>query len=182
MCRELRVSPSGYYAWRKRGLSRRRREDAALLERVRRIWEGSRPDVWGAPSVGGAAGLWGAVLRQAGGAADAGDGAGGGLPSDAAAEDHGAEPTGSRSFGPGGTAVPGGGSPSTVGGGSSAGPHEGEVAVPGVILDVRHRGVVGWTIRQDARAELVVYALDGPVEARRYPRGCGKSQGGVPSW
>jgi len=79
-------------------------------------------------------------------------------------------------------AVPGGGSPSTVGGRSSAGPHEGEVALPGVILDVWHRGVVGWIIRQDARAELVVDALDGPVEARRYPRGCGKSEGGVPSW
>jgi transposase InsO family protein len=51
-----------------------------------------------------------------------------------------------------------------------------------VILDVWHRGVVGWIIRQDARAELVVDALDGPVEARRYPRGCGKSEGGVPSW
>jgi hypothetical protein len=49
MCRVLGVSPSGYYAWRKRGLSRRRREDAALLERVRRVWEGSgrwRPRLW----------------------------------------------------------------------------------------------------------------------------------------
>jgi transposase InsO family protein len=48
MCRELRVSPSGYYAWRKRWLSRRRREDAVLLERVRRIWEGSGR-TYGAP-------------------------------------------------------------------------------------------------------------------------------------
>jgi putative transposase len=50
MCRVLGVSPSGYYAWRKRGLSRRRREDAALLERVRRIWEGSGR-TYGAPRV-----------------------------------------------------------------------------------------------------------------------------------
>jgi len=48
MCRVLGVSPSGYYAWRKRGLSRRRREDAALLERVRGIWEESGR-TYGAP-------------------------------------------------------------------------------------------------------------------------------------
>jgi putative transposase len=58
MCRVLGVSPSGYYAWRKRGLSRRRREDAALLERVRRIWEGSgrtygAPRVWAELRAGG---------------------------------------------------------------------------------------------------------------------------------
>ena len=48
MCRVLGVCPSGYYAWRKRGL--RRREDAALLERVRRIWEESGR-TYGAPRV-----------------------------------------------------------------------------------------------------------------------------------
>jgi putative transposase len=64
MCREMRVSPSGYYAWRKRGLSRRRREDAALLERSEDLG-GERPDVWGTPGVGGATGLWGAVQPQA---------------------------------------------------------------------------------------------------------------------
>jgi hypothetical protein len=108
MCRVLGVSPSGYYAWRKRGLSRRRREDAALLERVRRVWEGSGR-TYGAPRV------W-AELRACGvrcsrkrlSAADAGGGAGGGLPPEATEEDHGAEPTGSRSSGPGGAAVPGG--------------------------------------------------------------------------
>ncbi|MDR7410513.1 MAG: hypothetical protein QN142_01715 [Armatimonadota bacterium] len=35
MCRGLRVSPSGYYAWRGRGPSRRRQEDQQLLERIR---------------------------------------------------------------------------------------------------------------------------------------------------
>jgi len=50
MCRVLGVSPSGYYAWRKRGLSRRRREDGALLERVREIWEESGR-TYGAPRV-----------------------------------------------------------------------------------------------------------------------------------
>ena len=35
MCRELRVSPSGCYAWRGRRSSRRKEEDQALLERIR---------------------------------------------------------------------------------------------------------------------------------------------------
>jgi hypothetical protein len=52
--------PSGYYAWRKRGLSRRRREDAALLERVRRVWEGSGR-TYGAPRVW--AELWAGGVR-----------------------------------------------------------------------------------------------------------------------
>jgi hypothetical protein len=130
MCRVLGVSPSGYYAWRKRGLSRRRREDAALLERVRRIWEGSGR-TYGAPRV------W-AELRACGvrcsrkrlSAADAGGGAGGGLPPEATEEDHGAGPTGSRSSGPGGTAVPGGRPQPAVGSGSGAGPHGRGLAVP----------------------------------------------------
>jgi len=52
MCRLLEVSTSGYYAWLKRPLSRRAREDAELTEKIRhshvrskgtygvpRIWE-----------------------------------------------------------------------------------------------------------------------------------------------
>lgn len=42
MCRVLRVSRSGYYAWTVRPPSRRRREDAALTERIRRIHRDSR--------------------------------------------------------------------------------------------------------------------------------------------
>jgi len=56
MCRVLGVSPSGYYAWRGRGPSRRKQEDQALLERIRGIGEDSRGDVRGASSVGGATG------------------------------------------------------------------------------------------------------------------------------
>jgi transposase InsO family protein len=37
----------------------------------------------------------------------------------------------------------------------------------GVILDVWHRGVVGWAMRQDARAELVVDALEMALWRRR---------------
>jgi transposase InsO family protein len=90
MCRVLGVSPSVYYAWRKRGLSRRRREDAVLLERVRRIWEGSGR-TYGAPRA------W-AELRACGvrcsGKREAPlmRGAGRGLPPEAAEEHHGAGP------------------------------------------------------------------------------------------
>lgn len=41
-CRVLRVSLSGYYAWRKRTLCARRREDARLLERIRDVHVRSR--------------------------------------------------------------------------------------------------------------------------------------------
>ena len=42
MCRVLGVSRSGYYAWRKRPPSARARANAALLERIQEIHEGSR--------------------------------------------------------------------------------------------------------------------------------------------
>jgi putative transposase len=41
-CRVLRVSLSGYYAWRNRTLCARRREDARLLERIRDVHVRSR--------------------------------------------------------------------------------------------------------------------------------------------
>ena len=50
MCRELEVSPSGYYAWRERPPSRRAREDAGLLERIRAIHERSR-GTYGSPRI-----------------------------------------------------------------------------------------------------------------------------------
>ena len=37
MCRLLGLSPSGYYAWRQRGLSRRARENSALTEEILEI-------------------------------------------------------------------------------------------------------------------------------------------------
>ena len=49
-CRVLGVSPSGYYAWRGRAPSRRAREDAELLERIRRIHNESR-GTYGSPRV-----------------------------------------------------------------------------------------------------------------------------------
>ncbi len=42
LCRVLKVSRSGYYAWRERPPSRRSVEDAALTERIREIHERSR--------------------------------------------------------------------------------------------------------------------------------------------
>ena len=48
MCRVLRVSPSGYYAWRQRGPSRRARTDVALLADLRTYHQRS-DGTYGAP-------------------------------------------------------------------------------------------------------------------------------------
>jgi putative transposase len=167
MCRVLGVSPSGYYAWRKRGLSRRRREDAALLERVRRIWEGSgrtygAPRVWAELRAGGVrcsrkrvarlmreAGLVGAYSRRRRRKTTVQD------PRAAAA-------------------------PDLVGGSSGRKaplelwvadlvyvPTQEGVLYLSVVLDVWSRRVVGWAMRQDARAELVVDALEMALWRRR---------------
>ncbi len=50
MCRVLRVSRSGYYAWRERPPSRRERANAVLGERIRRIHRDSR-GTYGAPRI-----------------------------------------------------------------------------------------------------------------------------------
>lgn len=50
LCRLLGVSPSGYYAWRKRPPSARARADAALTTTIRAIHAGSR-GTYGAPRV-----------------------------------------------------------------------------------------------------------------------------------
>jgi putative transposase len=50
MCRVLDVSASGYYAWVKRPLSRRRREDGAVLEQIRHWHQASR-GTYGAPRI-----------------------------------------------------------------------------------------------------------------------------------
>jgi putative transposase len=50
MCRVLGVSPSGYWAWRKRGPSDRSRADAELSERIRTIHRRSR-GTYGCPRV-----------------------------------------------------------------------------------------------------------------------------------
>lgn len=51
MCRVLDVSRSGFFAWLKRGESRRKREDAKLLRKIREVFLGSdrtygSPRVW----------------------------------------------------------------------------------------------------------------------------------------
>ncbi len=50
MCRVLGVSPSGYYAWRHRGPSRRAQADAELLDQIRAVHTKSRC-IYGAPRV-----------------------------------------------------------------------------------------------------------------------------------
>ena len=50
MCRLLKVSASGYYAWRKRPESARAERDRELMPEIRRIHEASR-GVYGSPRV-----------------------------------------------------------------------------------------------------------------------------------
>jgi putative transposase len=50
MCRALEISPSGYYAWRRRKPAARAAEDKRLLERVRATHEQSR-STYGSPKV-----------------------------------------------------------------------------------------------------------------------------------
>jgi putative transposase len=50
MCRVLGISPSGYYAWRRRPESRRAGEDRALLHHIRAVHEDSA-GTYGAPRV-----------------------------------------------------------------------------------------------------------------------------------
>lgn len=50
MCRVLGVSPSGYYAWHRRGPSRRAQRDAELLERIKLIHTKSH-GIYGAPCI-----------------------------------------------------------------------------------------------------------------------------------
>src|SRR5690606_35708656 len=50
MCRVLRISKSGFYAWRGRPLSNRAREDIALSARIHEIHRRSR-EAYGAPMI-----------------------------------------------------------------------------------------------------------------------------------
>ena len=50
MCRMLGVSPSGYYAWRTRGPSRRAQVNARLVDRIRAIHKDSREN-YGSPNI-----------------------------------------------------------------------------------------------------------------------------------
>jgi putative transposase len=50
MCRVLSVSESGYYAWRKRPMSRRQREDARLSTHIQQVFVEYR-GVYGSPRI-----------------------------------------------------------------------------------------------------------------------------------
>lgn len=50
LCRGLKVSKSGYYAWRNRASSKRRRGDEILTEKIREVHERSR-QTYGYPRV-----------------------------------------------------------------------------------------------------------------------------------
>ena len=51
LCRMLGVSKSGYYAWRGRPTSGRRRRDAFLTEKIREVHRRSRETYYGSPRV-----------------------------------------------------------------------------------------------------------------------------------
>ena len=53
MCYMLNVCSSGFYAWLKRGESRRQREDAKLLRRIQEIFARSGPELWQSTCLGG---------------------------------------------------------------------------------------------------------------------------------
>jgi transposase InsO family protein len=50
MCRQLGLSPSGYYVWERRGASRRRQEDEALIPKIRASHRASR-GTYGSPRI-----------------------------------------------------------------------------------------------------------------------------------
>ena len=50
MCRVLEVSESGFYKWRKKPLSKRAKENALLVEKIREIHKKSRMN-YGCPKV-----------------------------------------------------------------------------------------------------------------------------------
>ena len=60
MCRVLEVSSSGFYAWLKRAVSQRERDNEMLLRRIRDIFERSRQR-YGSPRIH--AELWAASWR-----------------------------------------------------------------------------------------------------------------------
>ena len=50
MCRVLKVSRSGYYAWRKRGASDREAEEQRIVKRIRQL-PGTRKSSYGSPRI-----------------------------------------------------------------------------------------------------------------------------------
>ena len=50
MCRVLKVSRSGYYAWRKRGASDREAEEQRIVKRIRQL-QGTRKSSYGSPRI-----------------------------------------------------------------------------------------------------------------------------------
>jgi putative transposase len=171
LCRVLGVSPSGYWAWRKRGCSARSRADAQLAAQIRTIHQASR-GTYGAPRIHAELAHAGShcgrkrvarLMRQAGLAGCHRRRPFHTTRSDPAAES--APDLVQRTF-------------------AASAPNTLWIAdityVPtrdegflylAVILDVFSRRVVGWSMTEHLRAELVVGALEMAVWNRRPSEG-----------
>ena len=166
MCRLLGVSPSGYYAWRKRELSQRARRDRELLGMIRRIHTGSR-GTYGAPRIHAELRAQGVrvgrkrvarLMRQAGLAGVSRRRKKGTTKRDPSAEP--APDLVERNF-------------------TASKPDELWVAdityIPtgegflylAVVIDAFSRRVVGWAMRDRLKAELVLEALEMAIQERR---------------
>jgi putative transposase len=165
-CRLLGVSRSGFHAWRRRGPSRRSHQDAWLLERIRHIHEQSR-GTYGSPRVH-------AALRREG--VRVGRKRVERLMRDAGLSGHGsrrrkattiplqgvriADDLVGRDFAPA--------SPDRLWCADLKQiPTAEGVLYLGSVLDCFSRRVVGWSLRTDMRAELVVDALEMALSRRR---------------
>jgi putative transposase len=167
MARVLGVSKAGYYAWRHRSPSAHARADAALLERIRAVHTASR-ETYGAPRVHAALRADGErhsrkrverLMREAG-LAGASHRRGGPVTTRRDQEARPAPDLVDRDF-------------------SAAGPNRLWVSditfIPtatgflylAIVLDAWSRKVVGWSMANHLRAELVLDALEMAVGQRR---------------
>ncbi|MYA94697.1 MAG: IS3 family transposase [Chloroflexi bacterium] len=170
MCRVLEVSRQGYYAWRKRSVSKRQREDAALLRRIRQLF-GRSGGSYGSPRIwaqlraeGHAVGrhrvarlMWQAGLRarRKQGYKRKGKGTAANAPAEnLLRQDFGASKP-NRKWLADITYI-------------AAGQNQLKLAL---VMDVYSRKVVGWSMSQRATSQLVKDALNMALQRREVSQG-----------
>lgn len=167
LCRVLGVSPSGYYAWSQRGPSRRAQSDAALTKRIQQIHQESR-GTYGAPRIHAELALGAGIrcsrkrvarLMRKAGLAGVGRRRSKGItrrdPTRPASPDRVG-----RDFQP---AAPNRLWTADI---TQHGTDEGWLYLA-VVLDAYSRRVVGWSMAEHLRAELVIGALNMAVRNRK---------------